>query len=160
MSIYSLTHEAAAEPLHTERSFAFIANASLAVVGPLFGADKERVWAPDWNPAFVWPVPGADRDGMVFTLAHGDKTAVWVNTCFDLQNGRVQYVYVIPETLVTVITLRLQEQDARTNVVVTYRRTALNAAVNDLIREMADHDAKSGPDWGRQVNGYLAERAE
>lgn len=160
MTTMALAQDVSGDPLHTERSFAFVANGSLARVGPLFGADKEQVWAPDWRPSFVWPSPARDREGMVFTVLHGDEKATWVNTCFDLQSGRVQYVYVVPESMVTVITLRLQEEGARTHVAVVYHRTALNPSANDIVREMAEHDATSGPDWERQVNAYLEKHAE
>ena len=146
----------AVELWHTERTFEFTVNASIATVAPLFGADRERAWAPDWNPQFVWPAEVHDRQGMVFTVAHGHRTATWVNTCFDLQNGRVQYVYVLPEVLVTVITLRITPEGKRTHVAVAYDRTALNSEANEIVRKMAEDDGHSGPEWGGQINRYLA----
>ncbi len=92
---------------HTEEKFAFTAKAPMEIVAPLFGAAKERVWSPGWNPQFVHPFPAADEAGMVFTVAHSHLRAAWVNTEFDLKSGRIQYVYVIPDALVTVITLQL-----------------------------------------------------
>jgi hypothetical protein len=94
-------------PLHTCEQFAFTAHAPLHVTWPLFGADRERVWAPDWNPVFVWPVNPIDQEGMVFKVLRGDKTAVWVNTAFDRAANLIQYVYMLPDVLVTVITLQL-----------------------------------------------------
>lgn len=57
--------------VHTEEGFSFIANAPMERVAPLFGAEGERVWAPHWDPEFVYPVPAADQEGMVFRVAHG-----------------------------------------------------------------------------------------
>jgi len=57
--------------------------------------------------------------------------------------------------MVTLITLKLTPQDKWTHVSVQYERTALNTAVEDIIREMADHDSKSGPEWEKQINDYL-----
>jgi hypothetical protein len=125
------------EPLHTCEHFSFTANAPLAVTWPLFGADQERAWAPGWNPAFVWPVNAIDQEGMVFKVPHGDKTAVWVNTALDRAANRIQYVYVLPD------------------VAVTYSRTALEVAANDLVREMADRDRAAGGEWDLQINTYL-----
>src|SRR5438552_12609459 len=82
-----------------ERSrFEFIAHAPYAQVFPLFGADKERVWAgKEWDPTFIYPKPAIDVEGAVFTVQHGHATTVpWVNTAFDPQRGHVQYVYVVP----------------------------------------------------------------
>lgn len=145
-------------PAHTEERFAFTANARLEQVAPLFGADKERAWSAGWDPHFVHPLPAADEEGMVFTVAHGHLRSAWVNTEFDEKNGRIQYVYVIPEAVVTVITLKLTPQGEQTRVEVEYDRTALSAEADAHVRHMAEGDRASGPDWEKQVNGYLAHR--
>jgi hypothetical protein len=144
---------------HTEETFSFTARGKMEDVVPLFGADKERVWSPGWNPKFIHPVPAADEPGMVFTVAHGHLKAAWVNTDFDLKNGKIQYVYVIPDALVTVITLRLQPQGDHTQVEVHYDRTALSAEGDARVGHMAEGDRASGPDWEKQVNDYLAKAA-
>ena len=65
---------------HCERSDARAA--------PLFGPQGERAWAgEDWNPQFVFPTPARDIEGAVFTVRHGEHTAVWVNTVFDARSG-------------------------------------------------------------------------
>jgi hypothetical protein len=141
--------------VHSKETFAFTANGVMEEVVPLFGADKERVWAPEWNPQFVYPVPVKDAEGMVFNVAHGHRRAVWVCTEYDLEKGRVQYVYVIPEALLTVITLRMKPVGKQTEVGVTYERTALSAEADEHVRHMAEGDRGSGPEWEKQVNGYL-----
>jgi hypothetical protein len=142
--------------VHTKEKFAFTANGPIEKVAPLFGADRERVWSPGWNPRFVSPFPAADERGMVFTVAHDHLKATWVNTEFDLQNGRIQYVYVIPDALATVITLRLTPAGEHTQVEVDYDRTALSPEADAHVRHLADGDRRSGPEWEQQVNGYLA----
>jgi len=142
-------------PLHTCEQFAFIAHAPLDAAWPLFGADKERVWAPDWNPVFIWPLNAVDQEGMVFKVSRGDKTAVWVNTTLDRTANRIQYVYVLPDVVVTVITVQLAPIAQSTRVTVTYSRTALEPAANDLVREMAAQDRGAGREWDLQINTYL-----
>jgi hypothetical protein len=144
--------------VHTEEAFAFTANAPMEQVAPLFGADKERVWAPKWNPQFVYPLPASDEEGMVFTVAHDDLRAVWVNTLFDWKNGRFQYVYVIPEALLTVINVKLTSQASQTHIEVQYDRTALSPEAESHVRHMAEGDRKSGPEWESQINAYLSSR--
>jgi len=144
--------------MHFRNDFSFVAQATIDVAGPLFGADKEPVWAPDWNPGFLWPQQAGDQPGMVFTVAHGDRTAVWVNTIFDLAAGRVQYVYVLPDVVATVVSLRLAPIGNTTGVAVTYERTALREAARDVVRHMAERDANAGPEWEHQINAYLATR--
>lgn len=140
---------------HTEATFRFTAEAPMAEVAPLFGADRERVWAPGWNPRFLHPRPAADRRGMVFTVPHGHTDAVWVNSELDLARGVVQYVYVIPGALATLITLHLTPAGAHTDVEVSYERTALTPAVNARVHDLAAKDAQAGPEWSHQINAYL-----
>jgi hypothetical protein len=141
--------------VHTREQFDFMVSAPINVALPLFGADGERAWAPDWHPVFIWPAPAADIAGMVFKVAHGDQTAVWVNTVFDGTANRIQYVYVLPEVVVTVITLQLRPTGASTQVEVTYERTALADAASDAVSQMAERDRAAGPEWSRQIDRHL-----
>jgi hypothetical protein len=142
-------------PLHTRERFEFVANAPLQIAWPLFGAHKERHWAPGWDPIFLWPAQAGDQEGMVFKVKQGGNTAVWVNTDFDRTANRIQYVYVIPGVVVTVITLRLAPQGQSTGVEVIYERTALANTANELVGQMAAHDRAAGREWSRQINAYL-----
>jgi len=144
-----------AVPVHTEEKFEFTVHGPMETVVQLFGADKERVWAPGWNPQFLHPIPANDEQGMVFTAAHDHLQSVWVNTEFDTKSGRIQYVYVIPDALATVITLQLTPNGKETKVEVEYDRTALSAEADRHVRHLGDGDRKSGPEWEKQVNGYL-----
>jgi hypothetical protein len=147
---------------HERSQFDFVARAPYAQVFPLFGAEKERVWAgKEWDPSFVYPKPAADVEGAVFTVKHGHTTiAPWVNTAFDPQSGHVQYVYMIPETLTTLIDIHITPQDPQnTKVNVVYERTALTAGGDERVRRMAEHDRRSGAEWAEQINGYLQSAA-
>jgi hypothetical protein len=156
--VYHL-HESNAPGTARERAqFEFVAHGPYAQVFPLFGAEKERVWAgKDWDPTFVYPNPANDVQGAVFTVQHGHATTVpWVNTVFDPQSGHVQYVYVVPETLTTFIDIHIAPQDAQnTKVNVMYERTALRAGADERVRRMAEHDRKAGPEWSQQIDKYL-----
>jgi hypothetical protein len=150
------TAKSVAGLLHTHEAFEFVVNAPIDVAWPLFGAQRERAWAPGWDPVFLWPEGTMDQQGSVFKIAHGGKTAIWITTSFDqAEKNRVQYVYVRPEVVSTVITLKLTPSGPATHVTVTYERTALTTAANETVREMAAHDRVSGPEWGQQINDYL-----
>src|ERR1700730_8055477 len=144
--------------LHTREQFALIANAPFELAWPLFGAHRERDWAPGWNPSFIWPEKPFDREGMGFRVGHCDKTAIWVNTAFDQASRRIQYVYVIPDVLVTLITLKLEPNGDSTNVDVVYERTALADAANEIVRDMAAGDRIAGEEWSQQINTYLRQQ--
>jgi hypothetical protein len=140
---------------HSHEQFEFNVNAPVDAAWPLFGALRERDWAPDWHPEFVWPEMAADQPGMVFKIAGGETTAVWVNTAFDRTANRAQYVYFIPDTLVTLITLTLTQAGSSTRVEVTYERTALTEQANELVCQLAARDRLAGPEWSAQIDRYL-----
>jgi hypothetical protein len=144
-------------PLHTREQFSLFVNAPFEVAWPLFGADQERVWAPGWDPVFLWPNKAFDQEGMVFKIRHGQNNAVWVNTAFDPIARRIQYVYVIPEVVVTLITLKLTPHNASTTVEVVYERTALSDAAIETVQGMALSDRLAGEEWSRQINDYLTQ---
>ena len=141
--------------LRTREQFSFVVRAQLAAAWRLFGAEGERAWAPSWDPAFIWPQEPVDQEGMVFKIAHTLGTATWVNTGFDPLSNRIQYVYVIPEVVATVISLRLRSLGEATQVAVTYERTALSEAAIGRVRELAESDPAAGEEWSRQIEMYL-----
>ena len=144
--------------VHTEERFVFTAHAPMEKVAPLFGADRERVWAPGWNPQFLHPLPAADAQGMVFTVAHDHLKSIWVNTEFNLKDGRVQYAHAIPDMLVTVITIRMKSEGNQTQVEVQYDRTALSPEADAHVQHLAKQDRNAGPDWEKQINQFLEKR--
>jgi hypothetical protein len=149
--------EAVPPLMHVSTSFSFSVNAPMREAAPLFGPEGERAWAGDeWNPQFLFPTPARDVEGAVFTIQHGEHKAVWVNTIFDLDGGRMQYVYVLGNLLATTIDVHLHPIDAQhTKVDVTYTRTALVAEANEHVAAMSKHDSKQGPEWERSINQYL-----
>jgi meiotically up-regulated gene 157 (Mug157) protein len=104
----------------------------------------------------VYPQPARDVEGAVFRVSHGHHHSIWVNTAFDLEHGHIQYVYMIPEMVVTVIDLNLSKPSAEsTHVRVAYERTALNTDVNEHVREFGEADRKNGKVWGEDIERYL-----
>ena len=154
---YHLRQRNAPGSARERNTFQFVAHAPYEQVFPLFGAQKERVWSSDWDPTFIYPQPANDVEGAVFTVKSGHATTVpWVNTAFDEKSGHVQYVYVIPETLTTLIDIHIAAQDAQnTRIDVMYERTALTAGGDQRVRRMAEHDRQAGAEWSEQINGYL-----
>ncbi len=147
--------------VHVRNQFSFTVHAAVATVFPLFGADKERRWASGWAPAFLYPDPPRDSLGMVFTIAHGQTRSVWVNSAFDPATGRVQYVYVIPDAVATLIDIQVTARDsATTDVTVSYERTALSPDANEHVRALGDHDGGQGPEWQAAIAECLKQRPQ
>ncbi len=145
---------------HVRTSFKLEVHASYQDTAPLFGPNGERSWAEGhWNPAFLYPQPGEDVQGAVFTVAHGSHTSVWLNTVRDLGARHFQYVYFIPDVVVTQIDVNFQPLDAHaTEVEVVYTRTALTAEANESVQSLAEGDRGSGEHWQEAIDDYLASK--
>lgn len=143
---------------HVRTEFEFTVHAPYKTVAPLFGAKAERVWASDnWNPQFLHPQPARDVEGAVFQVSRGQHQATWINTVFDLNLGHVQYVYVIPDGMATLINIYITQKDLEnTKVQVAYERTALNSAANEHVHKASESDRGGGKEWGDDIAKYLA----
>ena len=143
-------------PLHTRTEFSFTVDAPFDQVAPLFGANEERKWASHWNPQFIYPEPPRDQQGMVFKVAHGQFTSVWVNTALDLTAGHIQYAYVLNDAMAVLIDIHLTRQSTqKTGVTVVYERTALMPEANEHVQHFAKDDAGAGKEWGDAMNAYF-----
>ncbi len=142
---------------HVRNSFVVMVNASYADTAILFSPVGERAWAgKDWNPQFLYPRPERDVEGAVFTVQHGEHESVWVNSIRDMESRHFQYVYFIPDALVTVIDVRFFPISVgATKVEVMYTRTALNVDANPHVRALGVSDAGNGTEWQKMIEKYL-----
>jgi hypothetical protein len=144
---------------HTQTSFDLLVHAPYAVTAPLFGPNGERAWAGEhWNPQFIFPQSAVDVEGAVFTVAHGPFTAAWVNTLSDVEGRHFQYVYFLPDVMVTVIDVRFKIVGAdATAVNVVYTRTAVTPEGNPHVTAMTEGDKSSCKEWQQAIDEYLAQ---
>lgn len=143
---------------HVKNTFTFQVAAPLARVAPLFGPEAERCWAgKHWDPQFIYPQPAKDVPGAVFTVQHGGHSSLWITTILDLAAGRMQYVAVIRDWVVSVVDVHATAVDASHTVAeVTYTRTALAPEANDDVEAMAANDRDSGPHWQQAIEACLS----
>ena len=148
--------------VHVRNTFEFIVHSPYREAAPLFGPNGERAWGEGhWDPQFLYPQPARDVEGAVFTVQHGQHKSIWVNTIFNLEAGHLQYVYFIPEALVTTIDVNLHPDDAsHTKVAVTYTRTALNPDANEHVMRLGEDDKGNGKDWQDAISRYLDKRKQ
>jgi hypothetical protein len=146
-----------AEHVHVVNSFRFEVAASMERVAPLFAPEAERSWAGEhWKPIFLYPQPGRDVQGAVWTIKHGPFNSVWVNTLFDLPGGRMQYVAITGEHFVMTVDVRVTAMaSSRTAVEVTYTRTALDPSANEDVRALGESDRTSAPEWQKGIESAL-----
>jgi hypothetical protein len=138
-------------------SFDLIVHQPYPEAARLFGPEGERAWAGShWNPEFLHPQPAADVEGAVFTIQHGSVKAVWVSSLRDLDARHLQYVYFLPNLLVTVIDVRFQPSGAgATNVNVVYTRSALTLEGNEHVATLSRGDQAAGKEWQLALDDYL-----
>jgi hypothetical protein len=144
--------------LHTVTSFDLVVHAPLSAAMPLFGPEGERAWAgKHWDPQFIYPQPGQDGEGAVFSISHGAMTSTWVATLFDTDARHFQYVYFLPGVMVATIDVHFKPMGAdTTGVNVTYARTALTAEGNEHVKKMTESDQGAGREWQQALDAYLA----
>jgi hypothetical protein len=157
MSICGHAQEPAAKLAHTRTEFSFTVDAPFDQVVSLFGANEERKWADGWDPQFVYPTPARDQLGMIFRVAHGHNSSVWINTAFDLAAGHIQYAHVLNDVMATVIDIHANRQGLqKTAVSVVYERTALTPEANEHVLHSTKGDENAGKEWGDAMNAYFA----
>jgi hypothetical protein len=156
LAVQTSEHAASPQPAHVRNTFSFNVSAPQEKVAPLFGAQRERVWAVGWDPQFIYPQPPEDKQGVVFTVKHSHTISTWITTVFEPEKGHMQHVYFVPDAMVTLIDIHLTASGAAgTHVEVTYERTALNPELNDHVRQRGEEDAKSADHWHKAIEDYL-----
>jgi hypothetical protein len=140
------------------QSFTIILNGSVADVTPLFGPVREAEWAPDWSPRFIYPAPGVQREGVVFTTSRGHGSdRLWLLTTYDVGNGRVEYVVVTPAFTANEIKIRVvPDGEQHSKATITYRRSALAPEGNDEVAKLDAHWAEQQRiHWETAINEAL-----
>jgi hypothetical protein len=143
---------------HVERTHAIRLHAGPHEVFPLFDPLGERLWAPGWEPHFLYPQPGKPEAGAVFTTRQDRGQAViWTIAALDGAGQRIEYLRVTPEEQLARIAIRCAElPDGTTEARVTYSFTALAEAGNAFVLGYTDaHHRERIAGWERAINHYL-----
>jgi hypothetical protein len=141
------------------QSFTISLNGSVADVTPLFGPVREREWAPEWSPHFIHPAHGVQREGVVFStsLGHGSDR-IWLLTTYEISDGRVEYIAMVPEVTANEIKIRVvPDGDQHCKATITYRRSALAREGNEEVMKLDAHWAEEQRiHWETGINQALA----
>jgi hypothetical protein len=145
------------ELLRLSTSFDLAVTASFAETTQLFTPEGERAWAgEDWDPQFVYPQPGRDEPGAVFTIGQADRKATWVITQLNLEAKHFQYVYFLPDLMIAMIDVHFKTPSpGQTRVHVIYTRTALTPEGNGLVTAKAAEDRMAEREWQAALDKHL-----
>jgi hypothetical protein len=152
----------AARPAALEQrtqSFTIMLKGAVADVTPFFGPVREAEWAPTWTPRFIHPAEGAQREGVVFTTTSADgKERLWLLTTYDVKEGRVEYVFVVPGFTANEVKIQvLPDGERQCKATITYRHSALSPEGNKEVAKLDVHWAEQQRvHWETAINQALA----
>jgi hypothetical protein len=102
------------------------------------------------------PQPAADIEGAVFTVRYDQQLETWVNTLFDLDARHFQYVFFLPDMMVTVVDVRFKPiGPEETNVSLVFTRTALKSQSNPQVQAASEADKNAGSFFQSAIDAYL-----
>lgn len=145
-----------------EQSFLIHLNAPVNEVTPLFGPVREAEWAPSWTPRFIHPADRQQREGAVFTAPSADgRERLWLLTAYEPEQGRVEYVVVVPGFTANQIKIRVvPDGEKHSKATITYRHSALAPEGNAEVAKLDAHWAEQQQaHWESAINGLLAKGA-
>jgi len=128
------------------------------VVFPLFTPLGEKAWAAGWEPRPLFPADGAAQVGAVFTTNHPPQgESIWTMTAYDPASLHLAYLRVTPGVQVALIAVQCEDlHDGTTRATITYTFTALSAAGNEKLAQVAAHHQHDLASWEHIINFYLA----
>ncbi len=141
------------------QSFTIVLKGPVAKVTPLFGPVREAEWAPTWTPRFIHPAEGGQCEGVVFTTTSPNgRERIWLLTAYDVKEGRVEYVVVVPGLTANEIKIQvIPDGERQSKATVTYRHSAVAAEGNEEVAKLDAHWAEEQrAHWETAINAALA----
>lgn len=143
---------------HVERTATIKLRGAPDAVFPLFGPDREREWAAQWEPEAIYPERVVAEEGAVFRTRHGGE-AIWVVNRYNERKRVVEYTNFRHENRVTCIRISVSgdPDNADWSVAsVTYSLTALSENGAQIVAHMSEsHYEVMMEEWEREINAIL-----
>ena len=152
------TAPAATDEGHASTTMTFVIKAPLQKTASLFTPTGMQCWlGSHFQPEIVHAQLTKDTAGAVFTMQQGPQKSVWVNTLLDVKDGRMQYAMFVPDTMVTVVEVRMisDGKDA-TRVELTHTVTALSADARAALKSMGTQGQEHMAAAQKAIEGCLA----
>lgn len=140
----------------------FEINKAVEVMFPLFSAEGETLWVPNWDYIGVSEGTVLHEDYVFMTENHDFSTtnAIWLVKRHEPKNHYVQFYKVEPEDKIAVVSVKCQKDGTRkTRVFVGYDYIALSDKGCDFIEDhsQADYEAFIAQ-WKILLEQYFASK--
>ena len=123
---------------------------------PLFSAEGERLWVPDWDPKPIFPVDDVVRwqKDAVWTIVRDGELLTWWTVEVDRANLQASYVHFSTGRAVRV-TVRVERLSSKTcRVHLQYLITATAAEGEHHVREACSIEARMAS-WKQLIESAL-----
>lgn len=126
---------------------------------PLFSAEGEKLWVPDWDYIAVTDGTVLHEDYVFMTENHDFATtnAIWLVKRYEPEEYFVQFYKVEPEDKIAVVSVRCEETAIeQTKVTVGYDYIALSGKGRDFIKDHGNDDYEAFiKEWKILLEQYL-----
>jgi len=127
---------------------------------PLFSAEGEKLWVPDWDYIEVLEGKELHEDYVFMTKNHDFATtnAIWLVKRYEPSNYFVQFYKVEPEDKIAIVSVTCQASGPqKTQVVVVYDYIALSDKGCDFIDDHSEADYEDFiGQWKMLLEKYFA----
>ena len=137
----------------------FTMDQPIEVLFPLFSAEGEKLWVPDWDYENVMGYNDLHEDYVFITQTHdhASSDAIWLVKRYDPDNYFVQFYKVEPEDKVGIISVQcVQIDESKTEVDVTYHYIGISEKGNEFIKHFTSEEyTKFIGEWERLLLKYF-----
>jgi len=115
----------------------FTINQPIDILFPLFSAEGEKLWVPDWNYENIMGSNDLHEDYIFLTQNHNHASAkaIWLVKKYDPDAYFVQFYKVEPNDKVGIISVQcFQRDESETEVEVTYHYISISEKENEFIK--------------------------
>ena len=144
---------------HIKHTAEFQLDQPADILFPLFSAEGEKLWVPDWDYKNIMGSTQLHEDYIFVTGNHDHAAgdAIWLVKRYDPDNYYVGFYKVEPEEKVGIIAVKCDVlSESRTNISITYEYKALNEKGNKFISNYTDQEhRKFIGEWKQLLDNYF-----
>jgi hypothetical protein len=141
----------------------FKINQPIEILFPLFSAEGEKLWVPDWDYENIMGSTDLHEDYIFITKAHDHAStdAIWLIKKYDPDSYFVQFYKVEPKDKIGVITVQcIEVEKSITEVNVAYQYTGLSDKGNEFIIAFdSAHYEEFINEWESLLNTYFQSKS-